>query len=251
MMLLLEILLGIVIVLAIILAFPVRFRFFLLDKTGYFELQWLWFKSRSSFPAKKSTEPAKAVESDGKAITTPSEPEPESTGIHINFSFGKKKSSPSEPNQPGGSDELTPSTDQKKKNADKSEPEVAWFALIVEEQKRFVKILKQFLRMIGRLLKVPSCEECRCRIQFGGEDPAQIGFLYGIGCAILPLKPQRLDLAFDGDFVEGVWRWESSLIMKVVPLRIIIWILLEILRFPWITVLLLWLAYRQHRKPVT
>ncbi len=136
------------------------------------------------------------------------------------------------------------------KAKEEEEDNFPWFSFLVSERSFVLDIIRHLLRALNRLFHIPRWELIRFHWQIGG-DPAVIGMLTGLCWSILPFVPNRLDFSFEPDFIEGISKWELELKVSIVPLFVIGWLILELIRFPWFRSYIWWRHKRRFYTDVS
>lgn len=105
-----------------------------------------------------------------------------------------------------------------------------------------IVIITYILTRLRKLFGVPSYRKINWKWIIGGDDPARIGFLFGLYQSVRQLLP---DGVVEMDFVNQENHFECSFRMEIRVVHLIFWLLISIATFPIVKV---WKVYRMVKS---
>lgn len=162
---------------------------------------------------------------------------------------------PKEPalKKPGIDRKLPPITQKPEKKPKKTKikppkKDRAMLRFFWTERKLVFDILRRLVSGIVGFIKIVRADYLRLNLEFGADDPAVTGIIYGILQPIRILNNKRIQITTVPDFREERIKADLKCSFSILPIQVVFVVMKEMYRFPWVRVTKVgWQFYKQSR----
>ena len=117
------------------------------------------------------------------------------------------------------------------------------------ERKLAFDIIKRLVSGTVGFVKKIRTDYLRLNLEFGAEDPATTGIVYGILQPLRIMNNNRIQFVTIPDFEEERIEADFSCSFSIVPIQIVMVIVKETFKFPWVRLVRLsWKLYKQKKN---